>query len=543
MIFLPIIARELRVRARRPATYWLRFTAVSIAVTVCLAHLVWWGNGSGRTPAGKSMFNGLVMGAFLLTCLACFWTSDAITSERREGTLGLLLLTRVRAFDLVVGKLASLVLTGLCALVAFLPVLMISVVAGGVTGGEAFRSSLALSNALFLSLAIGFYASTLGPDRSNATRKAALLVVFFFLALRWLSFLSNGIPFVIAAYFSPMTALAFGRDVSYSSGRYWMALVAVQSVAWLLLARATVRLRRLGRNEGVATPDATADLQSDAVLRVRRFHQVDMDPIQWLMKRRSGFGMMLWVASLIAVGYSILWGPFYYRMFSPVPFPGMAFAMMSIPGLAVSIVTGVIVAWVASRFFVDARRTGELELLLTTPVGTNTIVSAQWQSLKRRLYGPLALMTLPIVISFGMLALRERVWNSGGWYMISLNSMLLGGANSLLSVIVICWLGLWYGLTARNQVDAVIRTVGLAKGVPYLIQMLGPILIAPAFAGTPYFGMMPGLAVLVFNLAMIRFARRRLAEDLGINRLGAFFRAIKSPAETGEPGWAERPGS
>ena len=51
----------------------------------------------------------------------------------------MLLLTRVGAFDVLMGKLGSAGLTSLCALVAFLPVLMIPVLAGGVTGGEVFR--------------------------------------------------------------------------------------------------------------------------------------------------------------------------------------------------------------------------------------------------------------------------------------------------------------------------------------------------------------------------------------------------------------------
>ena len=97
---------------------------------------------------GHSVFNGLVATAFLLCCGASLLTSDIISRERREGTLGLLLLTRVRSFDLLLGKLSSSGITSLCSLLAFLPVLVIPILAGGVTGGVVARKGLALLNSI-----------------------------------------------------------------------------------------------------------------------------------------------------------------------------------------------------------------------------------------------------------------------------------------------------------------------------------------------------------------------------------------------------------
>ena len=101
------------------------------------------------------MFDGVIGVAFLLSCSACLVTADLISAERREGTLGLLFLTRIKRLDVLLGKLGSVGITSLCALVAFLPVLMIPVLAGGVTGGEAFRKGLALFGTLWFALAAG----------------------------------------------------------------------------------------------------------------------------------------------------------------------------------------------------------------------------------------------------------------------------------------------------------------------------------------------------------------------------------------------------
>src|SRR6516225_9155971 len=104
MTFLPILERELRARSRNRATYWSRFVVALLGVLVCLPQLL--GGGLG-TPAslGRYVFNGILTTAFLLSCCACFLTANAIDAERRDGTLGLLFLTRVRALDVLLGKL------------------------------------------------------------------------------------------------------------------------------------------------------------------------------------------------------------------------------------------------------------------------------------------------------------------------------------------------------------------------------------------------------------------------------------------------------
>ena len=63
--------------------------------------------------------------------------------------------------------------------------------------------------------------------------------------------------------------------------------------------------------------------------------------------------------------------------------PGAYFSLVWPLSLATSTLGSALFAWAASRFFVEARRTGEIELLLTTPVGAKQIVSTQWQVLKR----------------------------------------------------------------------------------------------------------------------------------------------------------------
>src|SRR4051794_10783121 len=118
MTFLPVLQRELRARARNRVTFWTRFCVVLVAVVVCLPELLSGGFGTGVGNNGRFIFNGIVTVAFLLACGGCLLTADVISRERREGTLGLLLLTRVRRLDVLLGKFGSAGLASICALAA-----------------------------------------------------------------------------------------------------------------------------------------------------------------------------------------------------------------------------------------------------------------------------------------------------------------------------------------------------------------------------------------------------------------------------------------
>src|SRR5689334_18383295 len=133
MIFFPILERELRMRARSRGNYWGRFSMAVAGVFICAPPLIW--SLPFVTPGqiGHGVFDGLVGVAFLLCCAASLATCDTISYERREGTLGLLLLTRVKHIDVLLGKFSSSGLTFLLSLLALLPILVLPLLTGGVT--------------------------------------------------------------------------------------------------------------------------------------------------------------------------------------------------------------------------------------------------------------------------------------------------------------------------------------------------------------------------------------------------------------------------
>jgi hypothetical protein len=469
---------------------------------------------------GRSLFDGLVNAAFLLSCGGCLLTADIISSERREGTLGLLLLTRVKAFDVLVGKLVSAGLPSLCALVACLPMLMIPLLAGGVTGGEAFRKGLVLPGTLFLALATGLWASAGGREWLKTARTALIVLAGIVLVPCLLDrpLARFWPPGPTLTLLSPLGVLFSAADASYkaSPGQFWASLVLVQGVAWALMVGAGFRLRsswREERGEITASTLTTAEGPEIEAARPARRPLDDANPIAWLMQRQRGMRLLLWAGALVGLS-QVGAVPVLFRFLRPSSYPSVAWSL----SLASAALEGALFAWAASRFFVEARRTGELEVLLTTPCGAREFMSTQWAVLKRRLRWPMLVLLVPWLLESGagFLAHPQSYWLGGAVF------RLIRCADIVLGVGALCWLGLWFGLKAGGQGRAIVWTVGLAKGLPFLITILCwfPLAALSGAAFGPRSSLysitmwLPQIVNLALYLGLIRLARQRLQGEL-----------------------------
>src|ERR1051325_4311000 len=180
MIVLPIVERELRVAARRRGTYRMRVGAALVAIGVFGWTMLALLHGVPSTMHGRYLFRTLFGVAFVY-CLfiGARLTADSLSEEKRDGTLGLLFLTDLKGYDVVLGKLAATSVNSVYALLAIVPVISLPVQLGGVTAAELGQSALALLNTLFVSLAAGVLVSTL----SRNERKAMFAAVFVVLSL------------------------------------------------------------------------------------------------------------------------------------------------------------------------------------------------------------------------------------------------------------------------------------------------------------------------------------------------------------------------
>src|SRR5207244_7389871 len=115
----------------------------------------------------------------------------------------------LRGYDVVLGKLLATSLRGFYALLAVFPILAVTLLMGGVTGMQLWKTSLALVNALFISLAAGLFVSAISRDSQKALVATLLLVVL----------LVGGAP-LIDSVIAGLSSSSFNPNLSFFSPGY-----------------------------------------------------------------------------------------------------------------------------------------------------------------------------------------------------------------------------------------------------------------------------------------------------------------------------------
>jgi ABC-type transport system involved in multi-copper enzyme maturation permease subunit len=532
MVLGPLIGRELGLRARRAGSYWGRFAVGALAVVICLPSLLSPAF-STTSSVGVGVFNTLVAVAFVLCCVACILTADVIAAEKREGTLGLLLLTKVKRFDVILAKLVTNGAVGVISLVTLMPFLMIPVLAGGVTGGEAFRKAIALLNGLFLALALGIYSSASVQDRFKAARRAAiwLIGITFLPLLVQALWPFNSLGSWAPGIFSSLRTVIEGGDYYYrlSPLPYWIGFAVTHALGWAFLIRAGARMQRLVWQEDdprSTRPRPGKCSHEPGFSRRSNWRSNAYSPVEWLVRRQRGLKTILWLGVLVGILYFLVFRIFWsWRAFGV----GSIFWIVAywVPNVLVGGLSGAFFAWASSRFFVEARRNGELELLLTTPIGAQAIVQDQWKVLHKALVLPLLVSILAFFVPF-IFALGSR-GGIGGTPLPYLVSSIFSAFNIVLGILALCRVGVWFGLKAHGQAAAILWTVVTVKAVPYLLSfgwtLFSSLLGFPsrAFSSYMYYlNFLPAVVTLAFYIWISRMAKRRLPAELSGAHLEAF---------------------
>src|SRR6266404_2794931 len=181
MTVLPVVARELRIAARKRSNFWLRVAAALAGMILGSGFMAF----STVRGVGAATMGGVLFGVLTWLALAAalsaglFFTSDCLSEEKREGTLGFLFLTDLRGYDVAGGKLLASSLRCFYGLLAVLPILAVTLLMGGVTGAQFWKTSLALLNALVCSLAAGLAVSAMSRDSQKALGATLLVLLLF----------------------------------------------------------------------------------------------------------------------------------------------------------------------------------------------------------------------------------------------------------------------------------------------------------------------------------------------------------------------------
>lgn len=294
---LPIVTRELAVRARQPAAHRIRLLLTLLGLLGMLA-LTWFFPVAERVQ-GRQLY-------VLVSVLAMLWsfgagvmlTADAVNEERTRGTLGLLFLTHLRPWDILLGKLAASSLNGIYALVSLLPLFAVPMLMGGVPVQWVVGHGLLALATLSLSLCVGMYASARWSEPGTALARGlgillvlALIPVPFAIGSRpgtLLFHLSLVSPFVSYGMVMVPRRIVLGGDVMVTA----FPLIAVVAVGYFIAAA-----RRLKRGTILEAPPPEPERGPFGVSVSRAFGRaspppaglMEADPIMWLLWRRNRF--------------------------------------------------------------------------------------------------------------------------------------------------------------------------------------------------------------------------------------------------------------
>lgn len=473
MTFLPIVGRELRVASRRPATYWIRAGSAGACLLVGLWSFVM-SRHSDPAEVGMAFF-GLLSGMAGLYCLfsGVRWTSDCLSQEKREGTLGLLFLTDLRGYDVVLGKLAANSVGAVYGVLAVVPILALPLLLGGVTLGDVGRMAMVALNTMFLSLALGIAVSACVRNARKAAAAVLLLVLTLTALLpalgAWLA--SEQVVRALHPLFfypSPGFAYFWAYDMNYRRGvpMFWSSMATIHLLGWVALVLACWVAPRSWQDRPagsfkLAWRARWRRLWSGSAARSARYREalLDQNPVFWLLARSPAKATSVWLA--LGVGLAAwLWG--LYK-------EGEDWLTEPIYLLAGLVLNILMKGWVAAetgRRFAEDRQAGALELLLCTPLELKDLFRGQWLALRRQFLGPLVCV-LALFLLFLFLTLQESYAHSDSrdfWLVFWVGA----GFMLVADLYAIYWVGMWQGITSRNPNRVAAETSSRILVLPWL---------------------------------------------------------------------------
>ena len=524
---LPVIVRELRAEARHPFTYWLRVLGAGAVVGMA----IFYGLANGLRPDGGAELFTHLHGTlhFAIWLLVPLLAADCISRERREGTLGLLFLTPLKARDIIVAKSLVHGLRAATLLIAVLPVIALPALMGGVSWQQGLASLFLNASALCLALGAGLLASAANKSwiRSLvmsycfafvfALMFCKVLMAMFSLGLgQGASFafqhgfqLAIGINpefFTYGYYYrsgmmfnAPASLTKLFQAVSLAAGYTFLASVVGLVLMILFAALLTAQSwqerpphpLQIWFRQRLCTPVIMLD-----VLKRWMKRKLERNPIGWLEQRTWSGRLVIWgwFAVMISIYSQMLTNSnFLTRSFGSIH-TGMGWMLLA--SMAVN----------ASTSFRRERENRVLELLLVSPLSEGSIILGRL----RGLWGQL----LP---SMGLLLC--------GWFYLSVVLDQFGrnvGAmmNIAASFVALPVIGLYFSLVCRNFLVALAWTVLIGMVLPSvaalpLRALFSPIrgVVSPDFSTASLILLKLGIAAFLWSQLHRCLVQRRFAME------------------------------
>ena len=456
----------MRVQARKPATYWAR-SAWGLAAALFLALVLWLNQ--QIISDGSVMFSllhgSLAAMLFLSAPIIC---ADTISRERREGSLGLLLLTPLTPMQIVHGKFFSHLLRLLYFWLMMVPFLMMPMIIGGVSLSEFLLSAAILFSMLVAGLSAGLIASALSISFGAALVGSLILAV---VANHLASTIATHFPFLVAnstRFRNPVFIQLFLVGPAFAfvptlltqnllqrlfATRYLYEMLGSGMIVtsmlglWFAIRFAAFRIARFGQFDANVLRQQKfrrrflSPIVAKSFFRRSLKRKLETNPFAWLEYRTpwSRVAIRITVALLILFEFSVLIDESRRELFNAqIPFLFLLLFAIAIKS--------------ASSFQYE-KENGAFELLLVTPLKEHDLVANRLRAVTRY-FLPLSLI---LMISMS-LSFSRREFGEFLFPVVSVGPAVR--ISSLwLSIITIPAAGLFFSLRFKSLITALAWTV------------------------------------------------------------------------------------
>jgi ABC-type Na+ efflux pump permease subunit len=484
----PIFLREWATVPRRPGHYLAR--AVSLGLIWILGLTTWQATvGFARTPTlGETARFGLLyfqLLAYLLLTVLLFFSAlsaaNTVAREKERRTFVLLLLTDMRDYEIVLGKLVGSLLPIALLILGVVPIFFLLLLLGGVDADQIVQTLVVLTAAAAAAGSLGGLVALWRDRTFQALALAVLLVVLYLCVARllgavwpdghaWLdpfAALASAVEPPTSAELMPLFAPAYG----FAGVMLGLCIVLNGIGIWRLRVWNPKGEPIIQAEKSAATDDvaerakayAEADDDTDKRLAAHaapgRVRAVWANPILWREIVTLAYGRR---PLLVKLAYALVVGLICYAALAPTFVPGYRDPFVVTYGLVpVAVLSMLLVAAQAVTAITSERDGGQLDLLLVTDLTPGEFVFGKiggilWNA-KEFLLPPLLLTG--VYAGLGLLATPPRNYPELSASMNATAFLAVAGACALLLVFAL-GLGVHVALRQSNSQVAVTHTLG-----------------------------------------------------------------------------------
>lgn len=474
--WLPIVERELRVSARQKGLHWGRLFSVGVALIV-FSIMMLVVRGFPPEMQGVPIFAAIMFLVMLQSLFAGLGMLDCISKEKREGTLGLLFLTSLGGVDVVMGKMTAGSMKMIYRMLAFLPIVAVTFLMGGVERTMFLTAVFECFSTALFSLCLAACCSAM--VRSFWAGFGLWLAGMLVLCV---GFVLIDAPIEFLAYFfgyddastwvhgfrsiSPMNMYEFSSPSQY-------AFVTLGSVARMLFSlglflgacRSTVKSLKGEETKAPRRPlfgKAAVKPAPAKVVQIVKEGPKDLSPMYWLINRYRSTKVI--AVRLILAGMAVLFvfwlsQPEYERSL------GWGVFLVSVAHLAV-------VFWMAAEaaaWTCKLRQSGELELLLTTPM----TVKEFWKGYHKALFCKSIVPVILLFFAYWCFATSTSgQYSSVGEWLGRMLLIVMIGLQLPLNLLAAGWTGACFGAFAKNELQAALSATAMVLGMCFSGMLL-----------------------------------------------------------------------